>query len=87
MSAKGRMMHMMMRYRHLLKGQLKREVIDKSTSIEELRRQCDDSAARLIKIPDGISVVEAGYKPLYAEWIVSSDAEANRQSLTRSLVS
>lgn len=56
MSFKGRMIHFLMRYRHLLKGQLKRKVIDKNTSIEELRRKSNESASKLVKIPDGVAI-------------------------------
>ncbi len=78
MSIKGRMMHIMLRYRYFLKGKLKREVIDKSTSIDQLRRDCDKSAARLVKMPDGITFIKLDYKLFYAEWVVPAGADENK---------
>lgn len=78
MSIKGQMVHILLRYRHLLKGNLKREVIDKTTSIEELRRDCDKAAARFGKIPDGIKFIESDYKPIYAEWVVPAGADEDK---------
>lgn len=78
MSFKGRMIHFLMRYRHLLKGQLKRKVIDKNTSIEELRRKSNESASKLVKIPDGVAISQADYKELYAEWLIPKGAEEKK---------
>jgi acetyl esterase/lipase len=71
---KGKLMHYMLRYRHLLKGRLRRERIDKSTSIERLRSESDQAAERLAKMPAGITVNKAEYPPVYAEWIVPEGA-------------
>jgi acetyl esterase/lipase len=81
MSVKGKMIHTMMRYRHLLKGNLKREVIDKSTSIEKLRRDCDESAAKFVNMPDGISFSPAGFQPFYAEWVVPEGSDDDKTVL------
>jgi monoterpene epsilon-lactone hydrolase len=78
MSIKGRIMHIMLRYRHLLKGKLKREVIDKSTSIHQLRQDSEESATRLVKVPDGIVFIKSDYNPLYAEWVVPQGADENK---------
>ncbi|MEL7654659.1 MAG: alpha/beta hydrolase [Bacillota bacterium] len=81
MSFKGKMMHVMMRNRHLLKGRIRREVIDKNTSIERLRFECNDAAERLAKMPDGISIEKAGYLPVYAEWIIPEGADEKKAIL------
>jgi monoterpene epsilon-lactone hydrolase len=78
MSIKGRMTHVMLRYRHLFKGTLKREVIDKSTSIQELGRDSDKADASFAKIPEGIQFIESGYQPFYAEWVVPVAAEEDK---------
>lgn len=78
MSVKGKMMHVMMRNRHLLKGKLKREVINKNTSIEELRRDCDESAAKFMRIPDGISIATADYDACYGEWVIPKGVDENK---------
>ncbi len=55
MSLKGKIFHVMLKYRHLLKGQLKPEIIDKNTSIEKLRCESDEMAAKLLKKIDRIT--------------------------------
>lgn len=81
MSAKGRMMHLMMKYRHLLKGKIRREVITKNTSVEKLRKECDDAAERLSTIPEGVEIQTADSAPVYAEWIIPKNAEENKAIL------
>lgn len=78
MSVKGRMIHIMLRYRHLFKGKLKRKVVDKSTSIEQLRLDSNASAARLVKIPEGISILESDFEKFYAEWLVPEGADEDK---------
>ena len=77
-SGKARLMHLMMRYRHLLRGKLRREVIDQNTSIEALRRECDESTERLVKLPEGISFVPAEGTPVYAEWVVPENSDPDK---------
>ena len=62
-------------HRHLLKGKLRREVISKATSIERLRKECDDGAERLANMPEGVTVEIAGNSPIYAEWIKPDEAD------------
>ncbi|AKL95142.1 esterase/lipase [Clostridium aceticum] len=69
MSLKAKIFHVMLRYRHLLKGQLKPEVIDKNTSIEKLRRETDEMAAKLLKKNDGITYRQSEFKDFYSEWV------------------
>ncbi len=78
MSFKGRMFHLMLRNRHLLKGHLKREVIDKTTSIERLRRESDEAAAKMFKLPPGIQIIKAQFKPFHAEWVVPEGADMDK---------
>ncbi|MDD3894726.1 MAG: alpha/beta hydrolase, partial [Syntrophomonadaceae bacterium] len=81
MSIKGKMMHIMLRYRHLFQGKLRREVIDKNTSIEQLRRLADESAAKLVNFPEGITFIPADYDQCYAEWVISDDADKDKAIL------
>lgn len=81
MSIKGRMFHVLLRYRHLLKGKLKPEVIDRNTSIEELRRKSDETAARLLHLPEGIRIEMTDYDACYAEWIISENADQEKAIL------
>lgn len=68
MSTKAKIMHLTMKYRHLFKGQLRPAVIDKNTSIEKMRRDCDETAARFFKPIEGVSFKSSDYPHLYAEW-------------------
>lgn len=81
MSIKAKMMHVMLKYRHLFKGRLWPDVIDKNTSIEKLRRDCDESAARFFKPIDGISYRESDYSDFYAEWVEIKDAPKDKAVL------
>ncbi|HPF45029.1 MAG TPA: alpha/beta hydrolase [Syntrophomonadaceae bacterium] len=81
MSVKGKMMHVMLRNRHLMKGKLKREVIDKNSSIEQLRLETDQAAARIVDMPEGINFVEADYDKCYAEWVIADDADEDKAVL------
>lgn len=78
MSAKAKMMHYTLKYRHLFKGQLRPEVIDENTSIEKLRRDCDETAARFFKSIPGISFIPSNYPEFYAEWVESEEAPAEK---------
>ena len=78
MSIRSRLIHIMMKNRHLLKGKLHREVIDKNTSIEKMRKDTDESAKRLCKPIEGIEYIEADYKNLYAEWVVPENAPKDK---------
>ena len=55
MSIRGRLFHILLRNRHLLRGKLKPSVIDQDTSIDQLRRETDEMAMKLVKTIDGIS--------------------------------
>lgn len=68
-SFKARMMRAFMRNRHLMKGRLTPETIDRNTSIEALRKETDESAKRLVKPVDGISIRILEDAPVYAEWV------------------
>lgn len=81
MSVKGRMIHLMMRYRHLLKGKLRREVIDRNTSVERLRSECERSAERLAQMPVGVTAEKAEYHPINAEWIRPEGADESKTIL------
>ncbi len=78
MSIKAKMMHYTLKYRHLFKRQLRPEVIDKNTSIEMLRQDCDETAARFFKPIPGISYIPSDYPGFYAEWVESENAPAKK---------
>lgn len=69
MSIKAKMIHTTIKYRHLFKGQMRPEVIDKATSIAKLRQDCDETAERFFKPIPGISFKASDYEDFYAEWV------------------
>ena len=81
MSIKGKAVHLLLRHRHLLKGQFKREVIDQNTSIEKLRRDSNESAARMMKLAQDIIITSAAGSPVEAEWVRPSGADPRKAML------
>ena len=78
MSLKGKMIHFLMRNRHLLKGKIRREIVDQNTSIEQLRKDCDEAAAKMQKMPDGVIFEKVDGLPVYAEWIIPEEADEDK---------
>lgn len=81
MSLKATMMHYTLKYRHLLKGKLRAEVIDKNTSIEKLRQDCDETAMRFFKPIQRINFKAADYSGFYAEWVEDENAPSDKAVL------
>ncbi len=81
-SMQSQLIYQVMRNRHLLRFQLKRETWDWNTSIARFRQECEDGAKKTGKLPDGIEVfpVEIPGLPdgLSAEWILPSQAVKDR---------
>ena len=77
-SMQSQLLYLVMRNRHLMRFQLKREAWDLNTSIPRFRQECEDGARRTSKLPDGIEVspIEIPGLPdgLSAEWILPSHA-------------
>ena len=67
---KSKIFNFMMRNRHLFKGKLKKETFDHNTSIADFRQQCEASANKYSKIPDGIKVTSENIDDIPAEWII-----------------
>jgi epsilon-lactone hydrolase len=77
-SIKSQIFNILLRNRHLLQGKLKRESFDSTTSIPEFREQCERSAGRLSKLPDGISIEEEQIGAMKAEWIIPGGANPEK---------
>ena len=69
-----------MKNRHLLRFQFRKENIDWNTheSILRFRQQCEDGAKRFGKISDDIEVVPATIDGLTAEWIMPSQSTKDK---------
>ena len=78
MSIRGRLFHILLRNRHLLRGKLKPSVIDQDTSIDQLRRETDEMAMKLVKTIDGISYEKAAFDGFYAEWVQLDGAPSDK---------
>ena len=74
MSIRGKMIHFMLRHRHLLKGRLRPEVIDFNTSIEKLRADTDAAAEKMARKRRDIVYKEAGYEGFFCEWVMPQEA-------------
>ncbi|HOO12606.1 MAG TPA: alpha/beta hydrolase, partial [Bacillota bacterium] len=73
-SLRSRIIIGLIRNRHLFKLRLKPEVVDKSFSVEEFRKNVDEVSRKTSRMPKGIEVVPAKVHDMYAEWIIPKDA-------------
>jgi len=73
-SLKSAVFHVMLRYRHLLGGKLRREVITQSTCVQTLRAQSEQSAARMAAPPEGVRILPCAFPAFHARWIVPEGA-------------
>lgn len=69
-SLKSRMFNLMMRNSFLLRGKLKKETFDMNTSILQFREDCEKGAARVGKLPEGITVKEQKIEGIKSEWLI-----------------
>ena len=80
-SMKARLMRGFMRNRHLLKGRLTRETVDRNTSITALREQTEEMAKKLGGRTEGVSFAPAVGSPVQAEWTVPESCLDDRMVL------
>lgn len=76
-SFKGRFFSFVMRNRHLLKGQLKPQVVTFESSISDMRADIHRSAQKMAKLPPGVVTQVAEFKPFYAEWVIPDGCKEN----------
>ena len=76
-SLQSRLMYLMMKNRHLMRGQWKQAVWDENTSVQAFRDQCEADAAKA-PMPEGVAVqpvkIEGLPEGLKAEWLVPEGA-------------
>ena len=80
-SFKARLMRAFMRNRHLMKGKLRPQTIDRNTSIEKLRNDTQEAAKRLVKPTAGVSFHPAEGAPVFAEWAEPQGIETKNMVL------
>lgn len=76
-SFRAKLLNAVLRKRHWLRFE-KREVFDFNTSIQKFRDNCEQSARRLAKLPDGIRVEAFQIKGIPAEFIHPSNENGNK---------
>lgn len=71
-SLRGRLFKFLLQNRHLLRFQLKKEIIDWSQyeAILSFRQEVETGAGKFGKLPEGIEVSSVHIDRLYAEWIL-----------------
>ena len=77
-SIQSRLLNFVLRNRHLLHLQLKKEVIDWDTSIPALRAQHEKSNRMLAKMPEGIQAITETIDEMNAEWIIPEGTNRDR---------
>lgn len=77
-SLQSRLLNFTLRNRHLLKFQLKKDVIDWDTSIPDLRQQHEKSSRSLGKMPEGMQVIAEDIEGMHAEWIIPEGTTRDR---------
>jgi monoterpene epsilon-lactone hydrolase len=80
-SLKSRIFNFMMRNRHLFRGKFKKDIFDFNTSIADFREQCEQSANKYAKIPNGIKIKEEKIDGVKSEWIIPDGANLEKAIL------
>lgn len=82
-SFRGRMVKFLLQHRHLLRLQLKKEIIDwnQYSSILRFRQQVEAGAAKFGKLSSDIRVTPVHINSLYAEWISPAQAQQDKMIL------
>lgn len=80
-SLRSRLVSALIRHRHLLRGKLHREAFTMARSIQEFRDECEQSAARMSRIPKGVRIEPAKLSSIAAERIVPGTAPEGKAIL------
>ncbi len=68
-SLRSHLFLLLLKYRHVFRGKLRRPVVDRTTSIAALRARADKSSARFGSLPRGIEVAPVSIDGIAAEWV------------------
>ncbi|WP_176637321.1 alpha/beta hydrolase [Desulfolutivibrio sulfoxidireducens] len=68
-SIKSCVINGLIRHRHLFRGRLRRDVFTMQSSIQDFRDQCEQTAARMSRIPEGVRVEPEAMGGVAAEWL------------------
>lgn len=77
-SFKSRIIHFLLRNRHLFHGKFKKDVFDFDTSIKAFRERAEKSANRYWRIHEGISIKGQYIEGIKAEWLIPSGADPDK---------
>lgn len=75
---KSRVISALIRHRHFLQGRLRREVFTMASSIAAFRQQCEQSAAKLSRLPPDVQIKPATVGGIPAEWLRPSAASEDK---------
>lgn len=73
-SLRSRALNLVMRNRHLLQGKRRRDAFTLESSIQDFRDQCERSAARMSRIPEGLRIEPTTVDGFPAERLIPSGA-------------
>lgn len=77
-SLKSKIFNFLMKNRHLLQGNLRRETFHFHTSIPRFRETCEKGASRYSKIPDGITIKPVMIDGINSEWIIPDGSDSTQ---------
>ena len=77
-SFKSRMFNFFIRNAHLLRGRLRKETFDFTTSIEGFRDRCEKGARRFGSIPSGVEIKQETIEGMKCEWHTPDDAASGK---------
>ena len=80
-SRKSRVINALIRHRHLFRGRLRREEFTMESSIAAFREQCEQSAARLSRLPPDVRVKPEDVGGIPIEWLRPSGAPEGKTIL------
>ncbi len=77
-SLRSRLLYLVMKNRHYLKGQWKEPAWDDNTSIEAFRKEAEGVNGALARLPEGVQVEPLTVCGLPAEWLTLAGAKKDR---------
>ncbi|PTY04900.1 alpha/beta hydrolase [Opitutaceae bacterium EW11] len=77
-SLRSRLINALIRNRHLLRGRLRKQVFTPESSIPAFRAQCEKSAGRMSRLPQGVRAEPTRIADLPAEWLRPAGAPSDK---------
>ena len=77
-SLKSTLFNFLIRNRHLFRGKWRKETIDFSTSIAQMRARQEKRASRFFHLPSDLSIQAVVIRGIHCEWLVPKGAHAKK---------